>query len=94
MPGGCVITGHDALTGVEIWCRRTVPAPGEPGDESWGNVPFEERVHVGSWMPPSYDPVLNLVLAGTSVTAPAPKFMLDGRRQGLSLSQFHAGPRW
>ena len=29
-------------------------------------------------MPPSYDPELNLVLAGTSVTAPAPKFMLDG----------------
>ena len=77
-PEACVITAHDALTGAEIWRRRTIPAPGEPGDESWGNVPFEERVHVGSWMPPSYDPELNLVLAGTSVTAPAPKFMLDG----------------
>ena len=29
-------------------------------------------------MPPSYDPELNLVFVGTSVTAPAPKFMLGG----------------
>ena len=77
-PDACVITAHDALTGAEVWRRRTVPAPGEPGDESWGDVPFEQRVHVGSWMPPSYDPELNLILAGTSVTAPSPKFMLDG----------------
>ena len=29
-------------------------------------------------MVPSYDPVLNLVYVGTSVTSPAPKFMLGG----------------
>ena len=50
----------------------------EPGDETWGGIPFEERVHVGSWMAPSYDPALNLVYVGTSVTSPAPKFMLGG----------------
>ena len=22
--------------------------PGEPGDETWGDVPYEDRVHVGS----------------------------------------------
>lgn len=54
------------------------PAPGEPGDETWGDVPFEERRHVGAWMPPSYDPELNLVYIGTSVTSPAPKFLLGG----------------
>ena len=77
-PDACVITAHDALTGEEVWRRRTIPAPGEPGDETWGDVPFEKRVHVGSWMPPSYDAELDLVFAGTSVTAPAPKFMLGG----------------
>ena len=51
---------------------------GEPGDETWGGVPFEERVHVGTWMPPSYDPELRLIYQGTSVTSPAPKFMLGG----------------
>ena len=29
-------------------------------------------------MAPSYDPALNLVYVGTSVTSPAPKFMLGG----------------
>ena len=77
-PGACVITAHDATTGEELWRRRLIPAPGEPGDETWGGVPFEERAHVGSWMVPSYDPTLNLVYIGTSVTSPAPKFMLGG----------------
>ena len=77
-PNACVIVAHDARTGEELWRRRTIPAPGEPGDESWGGVPFEERKHVGSWMVPSFDPELNLVYAGTSVTSPAPKFMIGG----------------
>ncbi len=77
-PDACVITAHDAATGAEVWRRRTVPAPGEPGDETWGGIPFEERVHVGSWMAPSWDPALNLVYIGTSVTSPAPKFLLGG----------------
>ena len=77
-PNGCVVTAHDAETGEELWRRRLIPAPGEPGDETWGDVPFERRSHVGSWMVPSYDPELNLVYVGTSVTSPAPKFMLGG----------------
>ena len=77
-PDACVITAHDARTGAELWRRRTIPAPGEPGDETWGGVPFEDRKHVGAWMVPSYDPELNLVYIGTSVTSPAPKFMLGG----------------
>ena len=77
-PDACVITAHDARTGAELWRRRTIPAPGEPGDETWGDVPFEERRHVGAWMVPSYDPELNLVYIGTSVTSPAPKFLLGG----------------
>jgi len=77
-PDACVITAHDAKTGEEIWRRRTIPAPGEFGDETWGVVPFEDRKHVGTWMPPSYDPELNLIYIGTSVTSPAPKFMLGG----------------
>ena len=77
-PHGCVITAHDPATGAELWRRRLIPAPGEPGDETWGDVPFEERRHVGAWMVPSFDPALNLVYVGTSVTSPAPKFMLGG----------------
>jgi PQQ-dependent dehydrogenase (methanol/ethanol family) len=75
---GCIITAHDAKTGKEIWRTSTIPKPGEPGDETWGGVPLEQRWHVGTWMVPSYDPELNLIYIGTSVTIPAPKFILGG----------------
>ena len=65
---------HDAETGEELWRRRLVPAPGEPSDD----LPYEDRVHVGSWTAPSVDLDLNLVFVGTSVTSPAPKFLRGG----------------
>ena len=77
-PDACIIAAHDALTGAELWRRRLIPAPGEPGDETWGDVPLEGRQHVGAWMVPSYDPELELIYMGTSVTSPAPKFYLGG----------------
>jgi len=77
-PDACVITAHDAKTGKEIWRVHTIPQPGEPGNETWGDIPYEQRKHVGSWMVPSYDPELHLIFIGTSVTSPAPKFMLAG----------------
>ena len=77
-PETCVVIAHDARTGEELWRRSTVPRPGEPGDETWGGVPWEQRIHVGTWMPASYDPELRLIYQGTSVTSPAPKFMLGG----------------
>ena len=77
-PHSCVVTAHDPATGDELWRTRLIPAPGEPGDETWGDVPYEERRHVGAWMVPSFDPALNLIYVGTSVTSPAPKFMLGG----------------
>ena len=47
-PEACVIVAHDAETRQELWRRRLVPAPGEPGDESRGDVAYDDRVHVGS----------------------------------------------
>jgi len=77
-PEACVLTAFDALTGKELWRTHTIPKPGEPGDETWGNIPYEQRRHVGLWMVPSFDPELNRIYVGTSVTSPAPKFMLAG----------------
>ena len=75
-PEACVITAHDARTGQELWRTSTIPRPGEPGDETWRDVGFENRWHVGSWMVPSYDPELSLIYFGTSVTSPAAKFLM------------------
>ncbi len=77
-PDSCVIAAHDARTGKELWRTGTIPKPGEPGDETWGGIPYANRWHVGTWMVPSYDPELNLIYIGTSVTSPAPKFALAG----------------
>ncbi|HUQ51151.1 MAG TPA: PQQ-binding-like beta-propeller repeat protein [Gammaproteobacteria bacterium] len=75
---GCVVTAHDAVTGKELWRTHTIPQPGEPNFDSWGDVPMEQRWHVGTWMVPSYDPALKRIFVGTSVTIPAPKFILGG----------------
>jgi PQQ-dependent dehydrogenase (methanol/ethanol family) len=80
-PDACIMTAHDAKTGKELWRTRTIPAPGEPGNESWGDIPYLDRRHVGTWLVPSADPELNLVYFGTSVTSPAPKYMLAGNGQ-------------
>jgi alcohol dehydrogenase (cytochrome c) len=77
-PEACVLTAFDALTGKELWRTRTIPKPDEPGGDTWGDIPYEERRHVGLWMVPSFDPELNRLYVGTSVTSPAPKFMLAG----------------
>ena len=77
-PDACVMVANDARTGKELWRTHTMPKPGEPEDKTWGGVPWEKRLQVGTWMPPSYDPELNLIYFGTSVTSPTPKFRLAG----------------
>lgn len=70
-PDVCYIAAHAADDGHEIWRVRTIPRPGEPGDETWGGLPYERRAHVGAWGVGSYDPRLNLIYWGTSVPAPS-----------------------
>jgi alcohol dehydrogenase (cytochrome c) len=77
-PDACVMVANDARTGKELWRTHTMPRPGEPGDETWGGVPWEKRLQVGTWMAPTYDPQLNLIYFGTSVTAPTTKYLLGG----------------
>ncbi len=77
-PKGCVMIANDARTGKELWRTWTIAKPGTPQDKTWGNVPWSKRQQVGTWMPPSYDPALNLVFFGTSVTGPTPKYLLAG----------------
>ena len=77
-PDACVITAHNALTGEEVWRTGTIARGDDPNSASWGDIPEDERLHVGAWMLASYDPELELVYMGTSVTVPAPKFQLAG----------------
>ena len=70
-PIGCFVTGNDAETGKELWRNHVIPKPGEPGSETWGNLPFEKRQMTGVWGPITYDPQLDLIYYGSSGTGPA-----------------------
>ena len=61
MPDSCFVTAHDAATGEELWRRLTIAAPGEPGGDSWGDLPLALRGGGDSWIPGSYDPALGLL---------------------------------
>ena len=74
------IAAYDAKTGKEMWRFNTIPAPGEPGHETWEPCPPNSRTYCdpeawthggGSvWVTGSYDPALNLTYWGTGNVGP------------------------
>ena len=66
----CFITGHDAATGKELWRTSTIARPGEPGGESWGDLPLHFRAGGDAWISGSYDPETNLIYWGTAQAKP------------------------
>ena len=70
------ITAFDAKTGEQRWRFWTVPAPSEPGSETWSGDSWK-RGGAPSWLTGSYDPELNLVYWG--IGNPGPNFNGDER---------------
>ena len=66
----CFISGHDAETGKQVWKTSTVARPGEPGGDTWGDLPLQFRAGGDAWIPGSYDPAANLVYFGTAQAKP------------------------
>ena len=66
----CFITGHDAATGKELWRTSTIARPGEPGGETWGDLPLHFRAGGDAWISGSYDPETNLIYWGTAQAKP------------------------
>ena len=63
------VAAYNAETGKQEWRFWTIPAPGEPGSESW---PGKAYLSGGgtTWMPGTYDPDLNTLYWGTSNPSP------------------------
>jgi len=64
------IAGYDLTTGKELWKTHTVPAPGEPGSETW---PTGDQWKTGGgsvWVTANYDPETNLSFWGTGNGGP------------------------
>lgn len=65
------LDGWDPDTGKKLWRRYTIPAPGEPGSETWpkGSQAWTEGGGP-TWRSGSYDPQLDLVYWGTGNAEP------------------------
>ena len=87
---GCFVTGNDAKTGKELWRNTLIPKKGEPGDETWGNLPFEKRWIVGVWGPIIYDPVQDLLHYGSSGVGPA----AEGQRGNIGATMAGSNTRF
>ncbi len=75
------IAAYDVATGKEAWRFYTIPAPGEPGSETWQACPKtadktfcdpDAWKHGGGsiWLTGSYDPQLNLTYWGVGNVGP------------------------
>ncbi|MBI4476618.1 MAG: PQQ-dependent dehydrogenase, methanol/ethanol family [Acidobacteria bacterium] len=64
------VAAYDANTGKELWKSYTIPAPGEPGSDTW---PQGDQWKTGggpAWVTGNYDPETNLVFWGTGNAGP------------------------
>jgi alcohol dehydrogenase (cytochrome c) len=65
------IAALDGATGKVVWRRYTVPAPGEPGSETWKDKNNAWQTGGGAmWVTGSYDVATNQVLWGTGNPVP------------------------
>jgi alcohol dehydrogenase (cytochrome c) len=65
------LDGWNPDTGQKMWRRYTIPAPGEPGSETWPKDSDAWAQGGGStWRSGSYDPELDLVYWGTGNAEP------------------------
>jgi alcohol dehydrogenase (cytochrome c) len=61
----------DAATGKLVWRKFTIPAPGEPGSETWkGNTNAWQTGGAAVWVTGTYDPDTNQTIWGTGNPVP------------------------
>ena len=80
MPG--YIRGFDVRTGKKLWTFKTIPRPGEFGNETWENDSWKYTGNTGAWAPLSADEELGYVYI--PVEAPTGDFY-GGTRRGDNL---------
>jgi alcohol dehydrogenase (cytochrome c) len=71
------IDAYDANTGTRAWRFFTIPAPGEPGNDTWAGDSW--KTGAGStWVTGAFDPELNLLYWG--IGNPGPDWNGDSRK--------------
>jgi alcohol dehydrogenase (cytochrome c) len=72
------IDAYDPKNGSRLWRFYTIPAPGEPGSETWSDPVVLPRGGGATWQTGSYDPELNLLYWGTG--NPNPDYYGEDRK--------------
>src|ERR1700744_4401509 len=54
----CYISAYDAKTGKRDWKFVTVALKGDPGGDSWGDLPDNQRKGAETWIAGTYEPHL------------------------------------
>ncbi|HZP34610.1 MAG TPA: PQQ-binding-like beta-propeller repeat protein [Candidatus Acidoferrales bacterium] len=67
---GCFITAFDPSNGKILWRFNTEARMGQPGGDTWGNVPNMLRAGGETWITGSYDPELDLMYWGVAQAKP------------------------
>ena len=76
------ISAYSASTGSQLWRFYTVPAPGEPGGNTWSGDSWKHGGAAAWFNGLAYDPKLGLIYFGTGNPEPA---MIHGQRRGDNL---------
>jgi alcohol dehydrogenase (cytochrome c) len=66
----CYISAYDAKTGKRDWKFVTVALKGDPGGDTWGDLPDNMRKGAETWIAGTYDPELNTTYWGVAQAKP------------------------
>ena len=64
------VAAYDVGTGAEVWRAFTIPAPGEPGHETWPQGDEWKTGGAPTWVSGNYDPDTNLLYWGVGNGGP------------------------
>jgi alcohol dehydrogenase (cytochrome c) len=67
---GCYISAFDIHTGERAWRFYTIPREGQPGSDTWGDLPMLNRAGADTWIVGSYDPDLDTTYWGVAQAKP------------------------
>src|SRR5262249_59978081 len=56
----CYVSAYDGRTGERIWRFSTIAREGQPGGDTWSQLPDMFRVGGDTWVVGSYEPGLNI----------------------------------
>jgi alcohol dehydrogenase (cytochrome c) len=82
----CFIAAHDARTGKEVWKFYTTAAPGEPGGDTWADMPVDQRMAGPRGLPGSYDTKSKVLYWGIANPNPWSRVTRHGRADAVSQS--------